>query len=131
MTTATIEEMRAKCAAGRETKVVDCDGLRVELRPIRAGGLCAFQAPYTTLGKKSSQRDREKAVQLSQLALLRNSVVAPDISGLSDSELLGMPPTLWGEMVNAAMELSGLTDADVEELTKNSEETAGDDSPSV
>lgn len=129
MTTATIEQLREKSQPA--TSSIEAGGLGFELRSLTAGGFCEYQQPFVEAsqkGKKATPADRSKAIKQSQLVLIRRCVVAPDISGLSDEELLDLPPKLWTELTAACMEVSGLSDADAEDLAKNSEETDAGDS---
>lgn len=125
----TIDEMRSR--SKREAVARVADGLEFEIKPLTAGGFCDFQQPLVDAGskKRATPADKAKAIKQSQLVMVRHCVVSPDISVMSDDELMCLPPRLWTELTAACMEVSGLSDADAEDLAKNSVETAGEDSP--
>jgi hypothetical protein len=127
MTTATIDDLRAKLRPTPAEKVVDVGGLAFKLRDITAAQFFAIQEPYQTLaqlGKKATAEDKANAIRQNNLALVRSRVAEPDISVLTDDELLSMSPTLWSALVAACQQQAD----DMEDIVKNSDATDAVDS---
>jgi hypothetical protein len=92
----------------------------------------AFEASLTIQKGKSTQWN----LQNTRAKLVQKSIVNPDTKGRMFSEaeigVLGRKSAVALERVfDVARRLSGLTEQDVEELTKNSESETNDDSGSV
>ena len=134
------QETFKRLVASRDAvaKPVEVQGMKLVANALSVAGLTEVQQPHVDFSTRKDQATKAEraAVQAeSNVALLRHVLAWPDGSspfeGMSDSEVMAMPFPLWLELLDVAQEHSGMANADLDALVKNSEATDGDGSPSV
>lgn len=105
--------------------------VKLQLQSITAGEYAQVERRLIDAAsgsKGSTEEKRARALAEAHAMLIRLAVAQPSLSKDDAAKLLDVDAALTQSLVSACMEHCGLSGNDLEDLAKNSVETAGDDS---